>query len=80
MSSGNLLATGVATAGGREATQSRASESPWEGEGRTPEQPDPTKNTYCPVLNFCQIRVMARDCSGRSSVCTKSLCRSSGVG
>ncbi len=28
-----------------------------------PEQSDPMKNSYCPVLNFCQRRVMARVCS-----------------
>jgi hypothetical protein len=35
-----------ATDGVRTATRSRASESPWEGEGRMPEQPDPSENTF----------------------------------
>ena len=39
-------------------------------ESRMPERSDPLKNLYCPVLNFCQSRVMARACSGVLSVWT----------
>jgi len=35
---------------------------------------------YCPVLNLCQMRVMARDCSGVSTTCTNRRACSSRVG
>jgi hypothetical protein len=33
------------TAGGRKASWAHAPDSPWEGEGRTPEQPDASENS-----------------------------------
>jgi len=35
---------------------------------------------YCPVLNFCQRRVIARACSGVLSVWTNNLSRSARIG